>query len=184
MTQIHRYHTPNVGVMKAFAVLLLIPLAAPAQRKEPERLLRPNARGTRAAIAGGTDFATEAGMRLFQAGGNAVDAGVGAMLVGAVTEYSHFGMGGEAPILIRTKEGRVVSIAGVGTMPKRATADLFRQRRLGAGETYIIEPMGLKHMVPTSGVMAALVPGMVDAALLSLKEFGTMSFAQVAASCD
>ena len=121
-------------------------------------------------------------MRLFQGGGNAVDAGVGAMLVGAVTEYSHFGMGGEAPILIRTKEGRVVSIAGVGTMPKRATADLFRQRRLGAGEIYMIEPMGLKYMVPTSGVMAALVPGMVDAALLSLKEFGTMSFAQVVAA--
>ena len=30
-----------------------------------------------------------------------------ALWVGAVTEYSHFGLGGEAPILIRTKQGKV-----------------------------------------------------------------------------
>lgn len=168
--------------MKLRALLLLLTVVpAPGQRREPERLLRPNARGTNAAIAGGTDFATEAGMRLLRQGGNAVDAGVGAMFTAAVTEYSHFGMGGEAPILIRTRDGQVVSIAGVGTMPKRAAPEYFRRRRLAPGETYMIEPKGLKYMVPTSGVMAALVPGMVDAALLSLQEYGSMTFAQVAA---
>jgi len=174
---------PGAIRVRHYALLLLLAVAPVlAQRREPERLLRPNARGTHAAIAGGTGYATEAGMRLLHAGGNAVDAGVGAMFTAAVTEYSHFGMGGEAPILIRTKDGRVVSIAGVGTMPKRATAGYFRQRRLSPGETYMIEPQGLKYMVPTSGVMAALVPGMVDAALLALKEFGSMPFGQVAES--
>jgi gamma-glutamyltranspeptidase / glutathione hydrolase len=148
------------------------------QRRD-DRLVRNPARGTRGVIAGGTDFAAEAGMRMFQRGGNAVDAGVAAMYAAAVTEYSHFGFGGEAPILIRTKTGKVFAIAGVGTMPKLATADLFRQRKLQAGEVMQQEPGGLKGMVPVAGLMPALVPGMVDAGLLALREFGTRSFADV-----
>ncbi len=42
------------------------------------------ARGLRGAVAAGSGFATEAGMRMFHAGGNAVDAGVAAMLAAAV----------------------------------------------------------------------------------------------------
>ena len=56
------------------------------------------------------------------------------MFAASVTELSHFGMGGEAPILIRTKAGKVFAIAGVGTMPKLATAEMFRTRPLRAGE--------------------------------------------------
>ncbi len=87
-------------------------------------------RGTRGAVAGGTEYATEAGMRMFYSGGNAVDAGIATMLAASVTEFSHFGLGGEAPILIRTKEGKVFAIAGVGTMPKLGTADFFRNHKL------------------------------------------------------
>ncbi|MBY0372568.1 MAG: gamma-glutamyltransferase, partial [Bryobacteraceae bacterium] len=74
-----------------------------AQRRGMDRPLRHAVRGTRGAVTGGTDFAVDAGMRLYVTGGNAVDAGVAAMFAAAVTEYSHFGFGGEAPILIRTK---------------------------------------------------------------------------------
>jgi gamma-glutamyltranspeptidase/glutathione hydrolase len=144
-----------------------------------DRLIRNPARGTRGVIAGGTDFAAEAGMRMFQRGGNAVDAGVAAMYAAAVTEYSHFGFGGEAPILIRAKTGKVWAIAGVGTMPKLATAEFFRQRKLQAGEVMQQEPGGLKGMVPVAGLMPALVPGMVDAGLLALREFGTKPFAEI-----
>ncbi len=87
-------------------------------------------RGLRGAVAGGSEDATEAGMRMFLAGGNAVDAGIATMLAAAVCEFSHFGLGGEAPILVRTKEGKVFAIAGVGTMPKLATADFFRNHTL------------------------------------------------------
>ena len=65
-----------------------------------------------------------------------MDAGVAAVFAGAVAEYSHFGFGGEAPILIRTKAGKVFAIAGVGTMPKSATADFFRARKLLQGEFF------------------------------------------------
>src|SRR5688572_5883752 len=89
-----------------------------AQRERAERPVRLSVRGSRGAIAAGTDFASEAAMRMFHRGGNAVDAGVAAMFAASISEYSHFGFGGEAPILIRTAAGRVYSIAGVGTMPK------------------------------------------------------------------
>ena len=45
-------------------------------------------------------------MRMYYHGGNAVDAGVSAMYAASVSEFSHFGFGGEAPILIRTKAGK------------------------------------------------------------------------------
>ena len=140
------------------------------------------ARGTRGAIAGGSEYATEAGMRMYFHGGNAVDAGVATIFAASVSEFSHFGMGGEAPILIRAKTGKVYAIAGVGTMPKLASADLFRNRRLMPGELLSKpEPNGLRGIIPVAGIMPALVPGMVDSTLVALREFGTKSFGDVIA---
>src|ERR1041384_7633585 len=137
--------------MKLRSALLLVCAAAcwSQQQRRPEPAVRLPARGTRGAVAGGTEYATNAGMRMYFKGGNAVDAGVAAMYAASVVEFSHFGMGGEAPILIRTKDGKVHAIAGVGTMPKLATAEFFRQRKLQPGE--IMSPPekgGLKGMVP------------------------------------
>ncbi len=118
-------------------------------------------------------------MRIYYQGGNAVDAGVAAMFTAAVTEFSHFGFGGEAPILIRTADGKVHAIAGVGTMPKLASAELFRTRPLKLGDILEVpDKTGLRGMVPVAGLMPALVPGMVDAALVALREYGTKSFGQ------
>ena len=149
-------------------------------QRQPERPAQFSARGTHGAVAAGSGYATDAGMRMFYMGGNAVDAGVASIFAAATTEYSHVGWGGEAPILIRTKDGKVHSIAGVGTMPKLATADFYRKRPLQVGE--ILEPpekTGLKGMVPVAGLMSALVPSLPDASLLALREYGTKSFAEV-----
>jgi len=141
--------------------------------------MRQPAFGTHGAVTGGTDYATQSGMRLLQAGGNAVDAGVAATLAASITEYSHFGFGGEGPILIRTKDGKVFSIAGIGTMPKSATADLFRKREIKVGEILTEEKPGLPGVIPVAGLMPAVVPGMVEAVLVSLREFGTKPFHEV-----
>jgi len=151
-----------------------------AQHKDYEQPAMQAARGIHGAVAGGSEYATEAGMRLYFQGGNAVDAGVATMFAASVTEFSHFGMGGEAPILIRTKAGKVYSIAGVGTMPKLATAEMFRERRPKPGEILTLEPGGMKGIIPVAGIMPALVPGMVESGLVALREFGTKSFAEVA----
>ena len=108
--------------------------SAPPQRGPSTRPVRMPSRGTRGAIAAGTEYATEAGMRMYVQGGNAVDAGIAAMFAASVAEFSHFGFGGEAPILMRTKDGKVHAIAGVGTMPKLATADFFRNHKLKPDE--------------------------------------------------
>ncbi len=167
-------------IKPAVLITAVIVSSAVAQRGMPERPVRQAARGTHAAVAAGSDYATDAGMRMYQAGGNAVDAGVAAMFAASVTEYSHFGFGGEAPILIRTADGKVHAIAGVGTMPKMATAQFFRDRPLQLGE--ILEQpdkSGLKGMVPVAGLMCALVPGMPDAGMTALREYGTKSFQEI-----
>jgi gamma-glutamyltranspeptidase/glutathione hydrolase len=112
-------------------------------------------------------------------GGNAVDAGVAAMFAAAVYEFSHFGFGGEVGLVIRDRTGRVYTLGGVGTMPKAASAELFRNRRLQPGEVQVLEPGGLRGIVPVAGLMPALVPGMVEAGLVALRESGTMSAADV-----
>src|SRR5947209_6446455 len=161
-------------------ILICVVCSCTAQRKDLERPARHAARGVRGAVAAGSDYAAEAGMRTYFHGGNAVDAGVATMFAGSVSEFSHFGMGGEAPVLIRAKDGKVYAIAGVGTMPKLASADFFRARKPQPGEVLSLDPGGLKGFIPVAGLMPALVPGMVDAGLVALREFGTKSFAEIA----
>src|SRR5271157_5312923 len=127
---------------KLFAIIALAGIAA-AQQMRLEHPVRQAVRGVHGAVAAGSEYATEAGMRMYYKGGNAVDVGVATMFAASATELSHFGMGGEAPILIRTKAGKVYAIAGVGTMPKSATAEMFRTRPLKIGEILETEPGGL-----------------------------------------
>ena len=106
-----------------------------------------------------------------------VDAGVAALFAGGVSEFSHFGFGGEAPILIRTPEGKVISIAGVGTAPKLMTREFFAARRASAQDSEEALRRGKgEGAIPSYGLLPTLVPGMVDAGLLALKEYGTKSF--------
>src|SRR5437016_6388032 len=147
------------------------------RRQEPA--VRLPARGTRGAVAAGSEYATEAGMRMYTHGGSAIDAGVAMMLAASVVEFSHFGMGGEAPILVRIKDGKVHAIAGVGTMPKLATAQFFRDHK--RTELEIVEQpekSGLKGWVPVAGILPALVPAVPEAALVTLREYGTKSFSE------
>ena len=163
---------------KILGLIVAAAVSLSAQRPY-DRPVRQAVRGTHGAVAAGSEWATEAGMREYYRGGNAVDVGVATMFAASVTELSHFGLGGEAPILIRTKAGKVFAIAGVGTMPKLATAEMFRTRRLKPFEILEMDPGGLKGIIPVAGLMPALVPGMMDAGLLALREFGTKSFSEV-----
>jgi gamma-glutamyltranspeptidase/glutathione hydrolase len=153
-----------------------------AQQKQAERPAQFSQRGTHGAIAAGSGYATDAAMRMYYTGGNAVDAGVASIFAAATTEYSHVGWGGEAPILIRTKDGKVHAIAGVGTMPKLATAEFYRTRPLQVGELLEApEKNGLRGIIPVAGLMAALVPSLPEASLVALREYGTKSFNEAVA---
>ena len=141
---------------------------------------RPVVRGNRGAVAAGTPLVTQAAMGILRSKGNAVDAGVAALLAGAVTEFSHFGFGGEAPLLIRTLDGEVHCIPGVGPAPARMTREFFENWENSPElEEEAIRRDHDTGPIPSYGTLPALVPGMLDAALLALQEFGKLSFKQV-----
>jgi gamma-glutamyltranspeptidase/glutathione hydrolase len=172
-----------LGVIAACLFPFLISPSVAQQRpraaRQPIRfeIVRPVVRGTRGAVAAGTPLVTESAMRVFHGKGNAVDAGVAALFAGSVTEFSHFGFGGESPILIRTAEGKVFCISGIGTAPKLMTRDFFVNRRTSPALEQESQRRGRSSgPIPSYGLLPALVPGMVDAGLLALREFGTKSF--------
>src|SRR5437899_7505257 len=103
---------------------------------------RPVVRGRRAVVAGGQPLSVEAGMRVLERGGNAVDAGVATILAASVIEFSHFSFGGEVPILIKLKDKDVAVIEGMGTAPAKATREFFvnRARQRGASATTATAP--------------------------------------------
>ena len=145
------------------------------------QVVRPVVRGARGAAAAGTPLSSQVAMRALQAGGNAVDAGIAALFAAAVTEFSHFGFGGEAPLLIRTPDGKVHCIAGVGTAPQLMTPEFFANLRPDPElEKEAARRDHKSGPIPSYGILPALVPGMVDAGLLALQQFGTLSFYEAA----
>src|SRR3954466_3261942 len=104
---------------------VILPAQVPIARRVDT--MRPEILGTRGIVAAGRHFSVSAGVRIMQQGGNATDAGVATVFAAAVCEISHFGFGGESPVMIydaKTKE--VIVINGQGTAPKAATPDLFK----------------------------------------------------------
>src|SRR4026209_2596771 len=89
---------------------------------------RPFVRGKRGVVAGGQPLSVEAGLRILQQGGNAVDAGGATILAASVIEFSHFSFGGEVPILIKLKGQKVVVVEGMGQAPMKATREFFVNR--------------------------------------------------------
>jgi len=108
-----------------------------------------------------------AAARIFDRGGNAIDAAVAAMLVeGVVNPHMHT-IGGEAPMLIKTASAdRVVAINGNTMAPARATISHYRA-------------LGL-DLVPGEGLLAAGVPAAFGAIACALENFGTMTLDEVA----
>jgi len=159
---------------------------------------RPVVRGRRGVVAGGQPLSVEAGMRILQHGGNAVDAGVATILAASVIEFSHFSFGGEVPILIKLKGRDVAVVEGMGTAPAKATREFFVNRareggsvttatapdsaatQRGAGNADMPTMAGARSgMIPSTGPLAATVPAVLDACVTALDQFGTKSLAEV-----
>jgi gamma-glutamyltranspeptidase/glutathione hydrolase len=144
---------------------------------------RPVVRGKRGVVAGGQPLSVEAGLRILQRGGNAVDAGVATTLAASVIEFSHFSFGGEVPILIKLKGQKVVVIEGMGQAPMKATREFFVNRAKedsssGPGQTTM---SGARRggLIPSTGPLSATVPAILDACVTALDKFGTMTLAEV-----
>ena len=143
---------------------------------------RPVVRGKRGAVAGGHPLSVEAGLRMLQRGGNAVDAGVATILAASVIEFSHFSFGGEVPILIKLKDQKVAVIEGMGQAPMKATREFFVNRAKaesgGSGQTTM--PSARRGgLIPSTGPLSATVPAILDACVTALDKFGTKTLAEV-----
>ncbi|MBI1790940.1 MAG: gamma-glutamyltransferase, partial [Acidobacteria bacterium] len=156
--------------------VILLPVMAAALCAQVRPTMFPPVRGTREMVGAANNFEVEAGFRILTQGGNAVDAGVATVLAAAVTEQARFGIGGEMPLLIKMAGKPVVAVSGVGVAPGKATVDFYRNRKPETWE----DPRRMTP-IPSQGILAATVPGVFDGLILALDQFGTLSFAQVAA---
>jgi len=117
--------------------------------------------GTFGAVSSTHWIATQIGMRTLEKGGNAFDAAVAIAFTLHVVEPHQNSLGGEAVILI-SQGGEVPRVVcGQGVAPAKSTIAHFRQ-------------LGLK-VVPSNGLLAAVVPGAFDAWMLMFRDYGTLS---------
>ncbi len=134
----------------------------------PVSAARPEIVAGEHAIAAGHYLATEAGMAILNAGGNAIDAGVAAGLAMGVVQSDMVNVAGVAPIMMWIAEtGEIVSIDGLGTWPAAMRPDLFRREH--------------DDVVPV-GLLRTVVPGSPSSWLAALERYGSMSFGDVAAA--
>ena len=151
------------------AAVTCLSTAAPAgepQSPAAFQPLRSEIRVDNGVVAAGRTFTVEAGARILAEGGNAIDAGVASIFAAAVVEISHFGLGGEAPIIIYSaKDKKTIVINGQGPAPRAATPAMF------AGADGI----------PANGPLGATIPAVVDAASIALEAYGTRSLGDVLA---
>ena len=140
--------------------VLVLSSGAALTAQQTSGSIRGEARGSHGVVAAGRTFTVDAGARMLASGGNAIDAGVASIFAAAVVEISHFGLGGEAPIIIYSaRDKRVIVINGQGPAPKAANPQLF------AG----------KDAIPGNGPLGATVPAAVDSAAIALAKYGTKS---------
>lgn len=141
---------------------------------------RPVVRGKRGVVAGGQPLSVEAGLRILQRGGNAVDAGVATILAASVIEFSHFSFGGEVPILIKPKGQKVVVIEGMGQAPMKATREFFVNRSRNESDSGTTMPGARRGgMIPSTGPLSATVPAVLDACVTALDQYGTKTLGEV-----
>ena len=157
------------------AALSILGAAAILIAQNPAHMF-PAVRGTQYMVGAGNSLEVAAGSQILEKGGNAVDAGIAGVLAASVTELDHFGIGGEMPLIIKMKDQPVVVISGVGTAPKLATPEFYRNRKPEPWEDKETMPP-----IPANGILAATIPGVFDGLMLALEKYGTMSFAQVVA---
>jgi gamma-glutamyltranspeptidase/glutathione hydrolase len=127
---------------------------------------RPEIRGTFGVVATTHWIASSVAMSVLEKGGNAFDAAVAAGFTLQVVEPHLNGPLGEAPVLVYSAQNRRCEmICGQGVAPAAATIAKFKS-------------LGL-DLIPGTGLLAAAVPGAFDAWMRLLRDYGTMSLAEL-----
>jgi gamma-glutamyltranspeptidase/glutathione hydrolase len=153
--------------MRRFVWVVGIVLAIGAFGWAQARTQKPAIQARKWVAVTGKPLAATAGARMFEHGGNAVDAAC-AMLAVTCTMWDTLGWGGETQALVwnpRTKQ--VIGVNALGVAPSGATPEFFHGKGL--------------HYPPEFGPLAAVTPGTPGGLMLMLAEWGKLSLADVLA---
>ena len=115
-------------------------------------------------VASRSPIASEVGVEIMRAGGNAVDAAVATGFALAVTYPSAGNLGGGGFLLIHTAEGKLVANDHREKAPIAATHDMYLD-----DEGEVVEGLS------TASPLAVGVPGTVDGLLAALERHGSIS---------
>ena len=155
-------HNPLVTIVAIFLSLSLFQTASATDK--------PVLHGRHWVAITGKPLGAMAGAKMFEQGGNAVDAAC-AMLGVVCTMYDDVAWGGETQALIfDPRSNKVIGINGLGVAPTGATAEFFKDMEVDGKE--------LKYP-PSSGPLASLTPGNPGALMVMLAEYGTLSLKDV-----
>lgn len=167
----------------ALAPLLALWLLAPVVRPAPVRAAAPApaaaarwphpetraAFGAHAMVASNSTLASEAGVEILKAGGNAVDAAVAVGFALAVT-YPYAGnLGGGGFMVVRMADGRTAALDFREVAPLAATRDMY------------VDSAGRLTDRSVEGHLASGVPGSVAGLDAALRRFGTLPLSRVLA---
>jgi len=151
----------------AFGLVLAVALVAMLAPGARARTQKPALQAKTWLAITGKPLAATAGARMFERGGNAVDAAC-AMLAATCTMWDTLAWGGETQALVfNPKTGKVVAVNALGVAPTGATAEFFRSK----GLTY----------PPEYGPLAAVTPGTPGGLFTMLAEWGKLSLSEVLA---
>ncbi len=126
---------------------------------------RPVVMGRRGAVASANPHASQAGLRMLLAGGNAIDAIVATAAALNVVEPYMSGAGGVGYMVIKDKAAtKPVVLDFIGRAPAAAELSVFQEAGPGSKD---------------SGILSPLVPGNLGGWLTALERYGTMDRATV-----
>jgi gamma-glutamyltranspeptidase/glutathione hydrolase len=149
------------------------PAGAPAVPATPPPPGREQARSmivTKYGIVAASQFlASQAGAKMLEAGGNAIDAAIAANAVLGVTQPYVNGLGGDLfAIVYEAKTGKVYGLNSSGWTPKALTIDYLKSRGI--------------DKIDARGVHTITVPGCVAGWDALRRRFGTKPFGELLAS--
>ncbi len=130
--------------------------------------LRSPVSGLRGVVATSQPLASNAGLDILEAGGNAIDAAVATAAVLTVVEPHSTSLGGDAFIMIYiAAEKKLIGLNASGRAPYAMTLDALNEK------------LDKHDMDRIRGIYSVTVPGAVDGWFEVLEKYGTMSMAEV-----
>jgi gamma-glutamyltranspeptidase/glutathione hydrolase len=159
-------HCAKSRAASAVCTALLVVGGAIRATELPPELHTVQVHSADGVVVANTREAAEAGARMLDNGGNAVDAAAAAALTLGVSEAEASGIGGNAWILIHLASGLDVAIDGSARVPAR------------------VRPQELKQLLDdglTFGYKTVAAPGGLAALAEALRRYGHLRFAEVIA---